>query len=319
MNSNKKVLLVGIGGIGFRYDLDEFKLREFSQNHQPQSHYGAAIQNNHNVIGGVDFDPIARDYFESVTSLKSWPSIKEIKGCEEVDILVISTPTSSHLEQFIDACTFLKPKAAIFEKPFGKSAQESKQMIELSEKLQIPISVNYSRNFSKGFDIISKSITNEGFESGHVLYGQGLRENGSHFLRLIIELLGTPIKIDLDGEKCSSRNPSFTIFFDNDKSIVFSGSDSENFRLGEIFLETGLSTIRISEGMQYEIRSIIKDLKPALWPRDLELLNQGDLTGGMSQLYRDTSWTNAESFASCIQRNYLDMECNKIMDDLLLA
>ena len=136
---------------------------------------------------------------------------------------------------------------------------------------------------------------------------------------MIIELLGIPTKIDFDSKNCSSRNPSFTMFFENDKSVVFSGSDSENMRFGEIFLETGLSAIRISEGIQYEIRSIIKDLKPVLWPRDLKLLNKGNLTGGISQLYRDTSWTNAESFSTCIKRNYLDMECNKIMDDFLLA
>ena len=319
MNSPKKVLLVGLGGIGFQYDLDNLDLPKSSQYHEPQTHYGAAVQNAHNVIGGVDLDRLARDNFEKVTSLKSWRSINDFNGSEEVDILVVATPTSTHLEQFIDACTILKPRAVLFEKPFGMSAKESKEMIGLSKEFQIPIIVNYSRNFSKGFDLIRKKVADEGFESGHVLYGQGLRENGSHFLRLIIELFGAPLKIALNSEKYISQNPSFTMFFANSKLIVFSGSDIENTRLGEIYLETSTSAIRISEGMQYEIYSITKGSKPLPWLRDLLMTNQGDLSGGMSQLYCDTSWTNPKSFSACIQRNHLDMECNRIIDDFLLA
>ena len=319
MLSSRKILLVGLGGIGCQYDLKNPKVEKENQFLQPLTHYSAAIQNGHKVIGGVDLDSTARSDFESFTSLRTWQSINEIKELDEVDILVISTPTSSHREQFKIACEKLRPKAILFEKPFGSSAQESAEMIEISKRLQIPIIVNYSRNFSRGFQEIRTLIKKEDFESGSVLYAQGLRENGSHFLRLIIELFGTPTKINLDSYRSSSPNPSFTVFFPNCKSIRFIGSESTNIRLGEIFLETSMSAIRISEGMSYEIRQINDVLKPLPWFREYKLINQGELSGGLNELYRDTKWANIESIFSCIQRNYLDLECNRIIDEILIA
>jgi len=319
MNSPKKVVLVGLGGIGFRYEIENTSLTEITQLHNSQTHYSAALQNSHKIIGGVDLDPLARQVFENFTSIKTWQSINKIKNLKEVDILVISTPTGNHLEQFQLACEELKPRAILCEKPFGQSAQESEQMIEISRRLHIPIMVNYSRNFSHGFKIINQIITEEGFKSGHVLYAQGLRENGSHFLRLIIELFGAPINIFFDGERSSSRNPSFTLHFANSKRIRFSGSDTDNIRLGEIFLETNSSAIKIAGGMGFEIRQIDKVSKPVPWFGDFTLKHQGNLSGGLNELYRDTKWASAESLDLCIQGNYLDLACNRVMDEVLPA
>jgi len=319
MNSSKKILLVGLGGIGCRYDFDNHSFAEINRQSETKTHYGAGIQNNHEFIGGVDINPIARQIFENFTSLRTWSSIKEIKNFTEVDILVISTSTASHLQQIQEACNMIKPKAILCEKPFGRFAQDSLQMIEISEQLQIPILVNYSRNFSKGFRTISNVVGTKSIESGFVRYSQGLRVNGSHFLRFVIELLGVPKRVSFDSKNYKSQNPSFTLYYSNDKEIEFSGSDSKTIRLGEIFLETDSSTVKITEGMQFEVRKVDEILKPTPWFKDLKLIDQGDLSGGMNELYRDTKWMDKDNFSLSIERNYRDHACNEIMDNLLSA
>lgn len=309
--------MIGLGGIGCKYDYPKNSTAPLSISDNSKSHLGAILKSEMTLVGGIDTDENSRNLFEKYSLLPAWHSVAMFPKKENVDLVVISSSTKSHRDTFQEVISYLGPKGIIVEKPFGSNAKESTSMLELASTKGIPVRVNYSRNYSQGFFKIKDVIARDNLVSGNVFYSQGLRRNGSHFIRLMLELFGHPHTVIKHDRKVQDLNPSFTLVFSSGSSIQFTGSNSLQVRVGEIVLETEKYLIQIEEGMQYRIRLLNQKVNPIEWPTQLELISNGNLAGGIQQIYSDLNWMQPDSYGKILKSNYLDNACNEILDDLL--
>ena len=317
LSDKLKVLLIGLGGIGCKYDYPKNSTAPLSISNNSKSHLGAILKSGMTLVGGIDTDENSRNLFEKYSLLPAWHSVAMFPKKENIDLVVISSSTKSHRDTFQEVISYLGPKGIIVEKPFGSNAKESTSMLELASTKGIPVRVNYSRNYSQGFFKIKDVIARDNLVSGNVFYSQGLRQNGSHFIRLMLELFGHPHTVIKHDRKVQDLNPSFTLVFSNGSSIQFTGSNSLQVRVGEIVLETEKYLIQIEGGMQYRIRLLNQKVNPIEWPTQLELISNGNLAGGIQQIYSDLNWMQPDSYGKILKSNYLDNACNEILDDLL--
>ena len=319
LSDKLKVLLIGLGGIGCKYDYPKDSTAPLSISDNSKSHLGAILKSGLTLVGGIDTDENSRNLFEKYSLLPTWHSVAIFPKTENIDLVVISSSTISHRDTFQEVINHLRPKGIIVEKPFGSDAKESTSMLKLASTKGIPVRVNYSRNYSQGFYKIRDVIGGDQLVSGQVFYSQGLRRNGSHFLRLILELFGQPLSVIKHDPKIQDLNPSFTLVFSSGSSIQFIGSNSLQVRAGEIALETEKYLVQIEEGMQYWIRLLNEKVIPIEWPTRLELISKGDLGGGIQQIYGDLNWMQSDSYGKILESNYLDNACNEILDGLLAS
>ena len=318
MSDKSKVLLIGLGGIGCKYDYPEIASTPFTISDNSKSHLGAILGSGMTLIGGIDADENSRNLFEKYSSTPTWDSLANFPKNIDVDLVVISTPTSTHRDVFQQVIDCIEPKGLIIEKPFGLNAIESAYMLDLATAKGIPVRVNYSRNYSEGFRKIQEELGSDDLVSGHVLYSQGLRPNGSHFVRLILGLFGQPISVTKNNSSDLDLNPSFTFFFNNGSFIRFTGSNSAYVRTAEIILETENFSLHIQEGMEFRLTGLDKDSNLIKWPMQLDLITAGNLDGGIRQIYSDLGWLQEVNYRKQIELNILDAKCNEIIDELLL-
>ena len=319
MENQLSVLLIGLGGIACKYDFPLPFIKGELSIGIPRSHLGAAMLSGYRVIGGVDKNFKARKEFEINTSLSTWGSLESFPNSISVDIVVVSTPASTHKDVILEVCQYLKPKGIICEKPFGASSADSKYIIDLTRSNQIPIRVNYSRNFSPGFSSLRSFVDIDKFVSGNITYSLGLRENGSHFLRFALELLGPPNSYHIDTKRSLDKNPSFSLLYPGNREMNFLGHSSRNIRTGEMIFETKDYLVLIREGSEFEIRELKKQVTTVLSISDLQIKLLGNLKGGLEEIYLDQNWIHQRFSADDVGVNRLDHLCNKIMDQMLNA
>lgn len=317
MTAKLTALLIGLGGIGCKYDYPPTTDAPFSIAENSKSHLGAILRSGIKLIGGIDTDENSREQFEKFTSSPTWNSLENFPKEQVADLVIISSSTSSHREIFQDVVNRFKPKGIVVEKPFGSNASDSKCMLELANNRGIPVRVNYSRNFSQGFNLIQEVIQNDKLVSGNVFYSQELRRNGSHFIRLVLELFGSPLSVIKQTTKVQDMNPTFKLIFTNGTAIQFTGSNSRHVRDGDLSLETENYLIQIHEGTHYRISLLNRQANPVPWPSQLDLLSTGNLNGGLQNIYTNLNWIKQEYYDNQIEMNFLDNVCNEILDELL--
>ena len=318
MSEKLSVLLIGLGGIGCKYDYPKNESDSFSLADTSKSHLGAILRSGMTLVGGIDTDENSRILFEKYSLVQAWDSISNFPKNHEIDLAVISSSTETHLKIFQKVVDHIRPKGIIIEKPFGSNAKDSTHMLRLARVARIPVCVNYSRNYSQGFHKIGEIIRNIKLVSGNVYYGQGLQQNGSHFIRLMLEFFGPPLSVIKNHPGHNHLNPSFTFGFTDKSFIHFIGSDSSHVRVGEIMLETEKYLIQISEGSRYRVSLLNKESNPVNWPTELDIVDIGNLDGGIQQIYSNLDWMQPEFYEKQIESNFLDNLCNEILDGLLL-
>lgn len=318
MSEKLSVLLIGLGGIGCKYDYPKNENESFSLANAPKSHLGAILRSGMTLVGGIDTDENSRILFEKYSLVQAWDTISSFPKNQKIDLAVISSSTATHINIFQEVVEHIAPKGIIIEKPFGLNAKDSKNMLRLASMKRIPVCVNYTRNHSQGFHKINEIIRKSKFVSGTVFYSQGLQRNGSHFIRLILEFFGPPLSVVKNHSGLHNLNPSFTFGFTDESFLYFIGSDSSHVRLGEIILETEKYLIQISEGSQYRVSLFNKESSLVNWPSELDVVDIGNLDGGMQQIYSDLDWIQPQYYEKQIKSNFLDNLCNEILDGLLL-
>ncbi len=84
-----------------------------------------------------------------------------------IDAVVIATPTVTHYEI---AKEFLFQRKAIFlEKPIAHSWEHSVELVELSEKMKVPLQVGYIERFQEPVKLLIKKVQNPLFIEAHRL------------------------------------------------------------------------------------------------------------------------------------------------------
>jgi len=177
------VVLIGLGRIGYEYDIS---------NPTYNTHF-SAISNNKNfrIICAIDNDEIKRKNFSKQTGIKTYKMDKFLKTKNTFDLLVIATPTETHLDVFKKIKNF-KSKIVLCEKPLSDNLQDTKEIINICKNSNFILLTNFFRRYEKSAIEIKRHINlNQKFKVV-VFYSNGIYNNGSHFLDLVDLWFGKP-------------------------------------------------------------------------------------------------------------------------------
>ena len=240
VNKSVKAVVVGLGQIGYLNNNNEYKL----------THY-ANLLNHFEIKVRFGVDRLSENCakFTSQTGIKALTSIDEIR--ENVDLVVIAVTNESHLQVLFQSIEKLNAKFIICEKPLGSNFLETSKIVDLCKTNGALLFVPYFRRYLPEMIEIKEIIENKiygNISEVVISYGQGLVQNGCHFINLADFLLNGLIaqNIDLKGVQ-DSNNPSFDVKYPNFKMKVI-GLDSIENRTGEIRILFEKGQVNIMSG-----------------------------------------------------------------------
>jgi predicted dehydrogenase len=108
----------------------------------------------------------------------------------EYDVVSVCTPDHTHAQYLRDALT-LQPKLVLCEKPLSASIEEASALVELYQKHDVHLAVNYSRRWLPDFQRLSAQAFSGEFGkvvSARMKYYKGFLHNASHFVDMLAML-----------------------------------------------------------------------------------------------------------------------------------
>lgn len=224
-----KVLITGLGNIGFKYDLDEDKDVVLTHARAFSLHKGFSL------VGGVDPDPNNRDQFAAAYDVPVFDSLSSAVKEIDADVVVIASPTQRHFENFQELAACCKPRLVLMEKPASYTLQQAREMMEIGTRHSIPVLLNLIRRTDPSVVEVKSKIENGEISlpcKGVVWYSKGLIHNACHFVDLLSWWLGLPEKIEVlaPGSKINEfdSEPDLRISF-SDSVVYFIAKNNEEF------------------------------------------------------------------------------------------
>lgn len=297
MNLKEKMVLIGLGKIGYKGF--------------PETHYQSAIRNNFDVVVGIDPSSEAREQFSRETGIPTYASITDLGDEFWFSFFSVASSSETSFEILSTLLSRRGPKGILVEKPFCKNSAESEAVMKLQAESQKPLRVNYSRQYSLAMKDLVSFIANKKFISGIVIYSSGLRENGSHFIRLMCGLFQSKITSEsvqwTDGAQ-------FRLNVDESTYIDFVPFETPYLHNSEIKLIFEGFLVTISEGLHVEIREIDSISPIRKWPRESNLVIKTDFADGFEASFLDQSWWRTPNLDSLSRELALDHLCNLIIE-----
>ena len=227
---NIKTAIIGLGNVGLLYDLD---------NKDILTHSKSVFSNkNLELKFGIDLNKDKRKKFEKKYKLKTYASLKNNLNFEDVELLIISSSTHSHLDIIKKIPSNNRLKYIILEKPGGKNYSELLEIIHFCKKNKIHLSINYIRDFLDDFDSLKKIIKKTKNKKILCWYSRGMLNNCSHLINFMLSIFGWPRKITNLGRYKNFSNEidfDFKISYKNTQ-IYFLCTPKKNISHNEIFV-----------------------------------------------------------------------------------
>ena len=178
-----KVLIVGLGKIGLGYDLIS------DSNNTIKTHARAfECHNQYSLIGGIDYLESARKTFEEIYHVPTFTNLNTALIKLNPDIVVVASPTDSHLHDIEEIVNNSSVKAILCEKPLSYDVEDAKKIVNLCDSHKIKLYVNYYRRADPAVIELKNSFVTGEIASpikGVAWYSKGLLHNGSHFIDLL--------------------------------------------------------------------------------------------------------------------------------------
>ena len=184
-------VVIGLGKIGMGYDM-----------HLPNSDYvmshvrALRYHRNFRLLAAVDPDPKLRQDFTALTGQPAYVRIEDLLAQHRPEVVIVSSPTSSHKTVLDTVLDCYHPRAILCEKPLAVNAEDGKWMVTACRDAGVPLFVNFIRRADPGVQEARRRILDgniRGPFKGMVWYSKGLLHNGSHFVDLLSYWLG-PIR-----------------------------------------------------------------------------------------------------------------------------
>ena len=218
-----KVLLIGLGQIGYEYDLNKsYNLTHFS-----------SFYNNKkfSIIGVCDVDKKKKIFFTK-KNINFFTNYKEALKLLNPDLIVISTPTKTHFNLLKDVIKLKGVRLILCEKPFCSTLSQAKKIKNLDTDNKI--FVNYMRSADFIFyNYVIKKIIKEKKLNIQVFYTGSLLNMCSHYISLLQKYLGKCKKIYLV-KRYNSQNKDFKINFKDNIEANFISSSAKGLNLDKI-------------------------------------------------------------------------------------
>jgi len=165
------------------------------------------------------------------------------------DIVIVATPTSTHMSVIDQIFSLYEPKMILCEKPIVANSTEWNSLLDLQAKKSTKIVTNYIRRFDPGLNKLKVFIENNVHEIHH-FYGTFTKDflhNGSHVIDVIHMLMGSVHSIDPIIKQVND-NGTFGEFSIRTKkcSGVVSNIDNNALSLFELTIYTDKAKIEIT-------------------------------------------------------------------------
>ncbi len=198
------VLLIGLGNVAVGYDVDQ------SDDTLCLTHAKAFSENpNFDLIAGVDTCDTRRHSFSEIYKCQSFVTIEDAMNTIQPNVVVVATPTSSHLSVMENIFQFGQPDVILCEKPLSDTYEKAEKMVRLCNANNCELYVNFFRRVEKSILEVKKRLGNKSVKlpaKGILWYSKGLFNSGSHFIDLLMFLFG-PVM----GFKLISKGDRFSV------------------------------------------------------------------------------------------------------------
>ena len=222
------VALIGLGGIGWRYDVG------LPENNYALSHARAfKLHPDFNLLVGIDASKIAREEFQKETNIQSCGSYTSYFSENEIDIVVIATPTETHLQIVDQILLVASPKLIFCEKPVSNTFDDASAIANKCAKKNTKLYVNYIRRADPAVLEVRNRIASGDIIEPYkavIWYSKGLLHSGTHFLDLMIFWFGPVISWSIISTGVSGNNrsePDILLKFKKITAIFCSASEGD--------------------------------------------------------------------------------------------
>lgn len=172
---------------------------------------------------------------------------------ELLDCVSICTLVDSHLELVTKAATS-GVKGIFVEKPISSSLNDAKKIIQICEKNNIVLAVDYQRRFDPFYHSIKNVLSNNTLgeiQEVNVYYGGGLANTGSHMFDLLRYFFGDVASIKSNISKNKSANPKdpnvdAILEFNNHVQCKITALDYRNYVIFEMDILGTIGRLRIN-------------------------------------------------------------------------
>jgi predicted dehydrogenase len=202
---------VGLGRIGMGYDLGAADHYVLSHARGFSRHVGFAL------AGGVDPSAARRREFTEAFAQTAFATIEDAVAHTRPDVVVISTPTESHLPTVLTLLAARAPRVILCEKPMTSSVPDAMKLLDLCSAAGSTVMVNYMRRSSTTTADIQARLASGAIGTplrGTVWYSKGLFNSASHFVNLTECLLGPATHVvRLPSSPPFPGDPDFRVYF----------------------------------------------------------------------------------------------------------
>jgi len=228
-------LVIGLGQIGMGYDYAA------SPGEMIATHAQALeFHDGFHLMGGLDADENARKRFTDKFGKPAFSHRSDAFSKLNPDVVVIAVPTEFHQPVFEDVTNHFTPRMIILEKPLSYNIAEAKKIMDVGLSRNLPVAVNYFREYEPTYREIAKKIKSGLLEFPLkivVHYTKGILNNGSHFLQYISNFMGDFQSLDIisPGRLWAEKDPEpdLCIQFDNGEAY-FIAHREENYSFYEM-------------------------------------------------------------------------------------
>jgi predicted dehydrogenase len=166
--------------------------------------------NKINLVGVIDSDRVKAQNAGIKWECDYWDSINSFITTDEelppVSIVVIATPTETHLKVIDEVCLVLNPKVIILEKPCGMDLAEARAIKEIAGNT--PIAVNYIRRYDPCIQAARNDLRDAIIYSATLKYCRGLVRDGSHGIDILNWFFGECLDFKIVGNSYADHSES---------------------------------------------------------------------------------------------------------------
>lgn len=228
------VVIVGLGRIGMGYDLN--KPPEFVLSHAR----AFAAHDAFRLAGGVDSDGDRRAVFADRFAIAAFSDVESAMRSCRPDVVVVATPTETHVDVVSRVLAAASPRALLCEKPMGQDVSQAREIVNQCQRAGCALYVNYMRRSDPMTQDIRRRIDDGSIETpirGVVWYSRGLHNSASHFVNLCRHLLGDAHAVS--GLR-RAPDPDFSVRFDRgDVYFIATGTDRYFHNSVELIAQNG--------------------------------------------------------------------------------
>jgi len=191
-NINNKIstIIIGLGGIGFDYDLN---------NKNVLTHFKSINKNRNFVLSGV----VDIDKNKLIKIKKKFPNLNCFEDYNYAiktlspKMVVISTPTTTHLKIIKKVAKYNCIKYFFIEKPCGENFNQYLKIKNVLKENKKFFYVNLFRSYLINYVKLFNQLKKAKFLDININYNRGFRNNCSHIFSLMSLIKTLPIKINI--------------------------------------------------------------------------------------------------------------------------